>query len=69
MNILNNIQSQKTTPDVAVEALNFMFDVYSDCSFDYDVVYVQGQFNDQLKQLLPFIKSMVRILPNEISDR
>ncbi|ORE09803.1 ARM repeat-containing protein [Rhizopus microsporus var. microsporus] len=60
MNILNNIQSQKTTPDVAVEALNFMFDVYSDCSFDYDVVYVQGQFNDQLKQLLPFIKSMVK---------
>lgn len=60
MEVLSNIGSQKTRPDVAVEALNFIFDVYSDCAFDYDApVYVQGKFNQQLKQILPAVKAMV----------
>lgn len=60
MEILTDISSQKTHPDVAVEALNFVFDVYSDCAFDYDApVYVQGKFNNQLKKILPSFKAMV----------
>lgn len=63
MDVLSNIGSHKTQPDVAVEALNFIFDVYSDCAFDYDLpVYVQGKFNNQLKQILPAVKAMVNIL-------
>jgi hypothetical protein len=65
MEILSNIGSRQTQPDVAVEALNFIFDVYSDCAFDYDApVYVQGKFNNQLKQILPAFKSMVSIFCN-----
>ncbi|GAA5801878.1 hypothetical protein HPULCUR_007335 [Helicostylum pulchrum] len=61
MEVLGNIGSHKTQPDVAVEALNLVFDVYSDCAFDYDTpVYVQGKFNNQLKQLLPSVKAMVK---------
>ncbi|CAO3613695.1 unnamed protein product [Mucor fragilis] len=61
MEVLGNIGSQTTRPDVAVEALNFIFDVYSDCAFDYDApVYVQGKFNQQLKQILPAVKAMVK---------
>ncbi|KAI8372651.1 armadillo-type protein [Choanephora cucurbitarum] len=61
MDILSNIPTQKTKTDVAVEALNFMFDVYSDCAFDYDQpVFVQGKFNQQLKQILPAFRSMVK---------
>jgi hypothetical protein len=60
MDVLSNIGTGQTRPDVAVEALNFIFDVYSDCAFDYDTpVYVQGKFNNQLKQILPAFKSMV----------
>ena len=63
MDILSNIPTQKTKTDVAVEALNFMFDVYSDCAFDYDEpVFVQGKFNQQLKQILPAFRSMVRVV-------
>lgn len=61
MEVLGNIGSQKTSPEVAVEALNLVFDVYSDCNFDYDApVYVQGKFNNQLKQILPAFRAMVR---------
>lgn len=61
MEVLGNIGSQKTGPEVAVEALNLVFDVYSDCNFDYDApVYVQGKFNNQLKQILPAFRAMVR---------
>lgn len=60
MEVLSNISTHQTQPDVAVEALNFVFDVYSDCAFDYDTpVYVQGKFNNQLKQVLPAVKAMV----------
>ncbi|KAI9364803.1 armadillo-type protein [Pilaira anomala] len=63
MEVLGNIGSHKTQPDVAVEALNLVFDVYSDCAFDYDApVYVQGKFNNQLKQILPAFKSMVKTI-------
>lgn len=61
MDILGKIGSRETQPDVAVEALNFVFDVYSDCAFDYDApVYVQGKFNNQLKQILPSVKALVK---------
>ncbi|KAG1051768.1 hypothetical protein G6F43_006048 [Rhizopus delemar] len=61
MDVLSNIATHKTQVDVAVEALNFMFDVYNDCAFDYDTpVYVQGNFNRQLKQILPSVKAMVK---------
>ncbi|KAI7895572.1 armadillo-type protein [Mucor mucedo] len=61
MEVLGNIGSQKTGPEVAVEALNLVFDVYSDCNFDYDApVYVQGKFNNQLKQILPAFRAMVK---------
>ncbi|KAI8090914.1 armadillo-type protein [Gilbertella persicaria] len=61
MNVLSNINTHTTKPDVAVEALNFMFDVYSDCAFDYDEpVFVQGKFNYQLKQIVPAFRSMVK---------
>jgi hypothetical protein len=60
MDVLGNIGSHKTQPDVAVEALNFVFDVYSDCAFDYDTpVYIQGKFNNQLKQFLPAFRTLV----------
>lgn len=62
MDILGKIASRETHPDVAVEALNFVFDVYSDCAFDYDApVYVQGKFNNQLKQILPSVKGLVSL--------
>ncbi|KAI7904755.1 armadillo-type protein [Cokeromyces recurvatus] len=61
MEILRNIGSRNTKPDVAVEALNFMFDVYSDCAFDYDEsVFVQGNFNNELKQITSAFRSMVK---------
>lgn len=61
MEVLSNITSQKTQPDVAVEALNFIFDVYSDCAFDYDYpVFVQGGFLNILKQIVPAVRSMVK---------
>lgn len=62
MEVLSNITAQKTQQDVAVEALNFVFDVYSDCAFDYDgPVFVQGNFNSQLKKILPAFRSMVSL--------
>jgi hypothetical protein len=57
---LNDINTKKTQADVAVEALNLIYDVYSDCAFDYDEpVYVKGKFNQQLKQILSSFKAMV----------
>lgn len=57
MDLLNNM----TQVDVSVEALNFVFDVYNDCAFDYDMpVYVQGNFNSQLKKIVPSVKAMVK---------
>ncbi|KAI8975665.1 armadillo-type protein [Mycotypha africana] len=61
MDLLGNLCSQRSQVDVVVEALNVIYDTYSDCAFDYDEpVYVQGNFNNRLKQLLPLFKSMVK---------
>lgn len=58
MNLLND---KTTKPAVAIEALNLLFDVYSDASFDYDLpVFVHGAFLNNLKQVLPSIRSTVR---------
>lgn len=47
-------------PSIIVEALNLIFDVYSDAAFDYDLpVFVQGGFLNLLKQILPSVRSMV----------
>lgn len=57
MNLLND---KTTKPSVIVEALDLLFDVYSDAEFDYDLqVFVEGAFLNNLKQILPSIRSMV----------
>lgn len=57
MNLLN---AKTTKPAVVVEALDLLFDVYSDAEFDYDLqVFVEGAFLKNLKQILPSIRSMV----------
>lgn len=54
------LESKATEASVVVEALNLMFDVYSDCAFDYDFpVFVQGGFLNGLKQAVPRVRSMV----------
>lgn len=54
------LESKATEASVVVEALNLMFDVYSDCAFDYDFpVFVQGGFLNGLKQVVPRVRSMV----------
>ncbi|KAI9488024.1 armadillo-type protein [Zychaea mexicana] len=61
MEVLRNVTSRQTAPAVAVEALNCIFDVYSDCAFDYDMpVFVQGNFLLQLKVLVPTIRTMTK---------
>ncbi|KAI9312969.1 armadillo-type protein [Dichotomocladium elegans] len=61
MQVLNNTVSGQTSPAVAVEALNCMYDVYADCNFDYDEpVFIQGGFLVQLKKLVPTIRAMVK---------
>ena len=61
MEVLKNVTTRQTTAAVAVETLNCIFDVYSDCAFDYDLpVFVQGNFLLQLKVLVPTIRIMVR---------
>ncbi|CAO3598218.1 unnamed protein product [Absidia cylindrospora] len=58
MTLLNDANSR---PEVRIEALNFLYDVYSDCAFDYDApVFVQGDYLNQLKQQLPMTRSMVK---------
>jgi hypothetical protein len=54
------LSDKSTPPSVIVEALNLIFDVYSDAAFDYDLpVFVQGNFLNGLKQILPSVRSMV----------
>lgn len=58
MNLLSNVKSNQ--PSIIVEALNLIFDVYSDAAFDYDLpVFVQGGILNLLKQILPSVRSMV----------
>lgn len=57
---MNVLRHSQTSPEVRIESLNLLYDVYSDCAFDYDEpVFVQGDYLSQLKQLLPPIRSMV----------
>ncbi|CAO0800124.1 unnamed protein product [Mucor circinelloides] len=59
--IMKLLESKATEASVVVEALNLMFDVYSDCAFDYDFpVFVQGGFLNGLKQVVPRVRSMVK---------
>ncbi|KAI8883817.1 ARM repeat-containing protein [Backusella circina FSU 941] len=61
MNVLQGVSQRKTSAAVTVEALNDIFDVYSDCEFDYDLpVFVQGGFLNILKQTFSSIRSMVK---------
>jgi hypothetical protein len=57
------LESKTIEASVMVEALNLLFDVYSDCAFDYDFpVFVQGGFLNGLKQVVPRVRSMVSLL-------
>ncbi|KAG2192496.1 hypothetical protein INT47_009695 [Mucor saturninus] len=59
--IMNLLNDKTTKPAVVVEALDLLFDVYSDAQFDYDLqVFVEGAFLNNLKQILPSIRSMVK---------
>ncbi|KAF9927084.1 hypothetical protein FBU30_003508 [Linnemannia zychae] len=58
---LINVLKSKPSVDVCVEALNAIYDIYADAEFDYDLpVYVQGNFNQELKGMIKMIKFMVR---------
>lgn len=59
--IMTLLNDKTTKPSVIVEALNLLFDVYSDAEFDYDLpVFVQGSFLNNLKQLFSSVRSMVK---------
>ncbi|CAO3653544.1 unnamed protein product [Mucor hiemalis] len=59
--IMTLLNDKTTKPSVVVEALNFIYDVYSDAEFDYDSpVFVQGGFLNNLKQLFSSVRSMVK---------
>ncbi|RPB29362.1 hypothetical protein L211DRAFT_775717 [Terfezia boudieri ATCC MYA-4762] len=50
-----------TATDPAIEALNAIFDVYSDAEFDYDEpVFVKHNFLEHLKSILPKVQSMTK---------
>ncbi|KAG0245643.1 armadillo-type protein [Mortierella sp. GBAus27b] len=58
---LINILKNKPTADACVEALNAIYDVYADGEFDYDLpVFVQGNFNQELKGMVKAVRFMVR---------
>ncbi|KAG0230548.1 hypothetical protein BGW41_002494 [Actinomortierella wolfii] len=57
------IQLLKNKPsnEACVEALNAIYDMYADKEFDYDLpVYVQGNFNQELKGMVKQVRFMVR---------
>ncbi|KAJ2520333.1 hypothetical protein GGI11_002317 [Coemansia sp. RSA 2049] len=60
--------------ELIAEALDIMFDIYSDADFDYDEpVFVRGNFLDRLRKLYPSIrrlaKSVDRRKDRELRDR
>ncbi|KAF9909723.1 hypothetical protein EC991_008204 [Linnemannia zychae] len=58
---LINLLKNKPSTDACVEALNAIYDIYADAEFDYDLpVYVQGNFNQELKGMVKMVKFMVR---------
>ncbi|KAI8065835.1 armadillo-type protein [Gongronella butleri] len=59
--VMNCLRDASTSIAVRIEALNLIYDVYSDENFDYDLpVYVQGQFSNQLQQMVPATRKMVK---------
>lgn len=61
MNLIQTNSQQRKDIPVLIEALNFIYDVYSDCEFDYDLpVFVQGNFLKALNQL-PSVRAVVNI--------
>ncbi|KAG0359114.1 hypothetical protein BG005_001343 [Podila minutissima] len=58
---LMNLLKNNPSTEACVEALNAMYDIYADKDFDYDLpVYVQGNFNQELKGMIKMVKFMVR---------
>ncbi|KAG0089287.1 hypothetical protein BGZ93_003756 [Podila epicladia] len=58
---LMNLLKNNPSTEACVEALNAMYDIYADKDFDYDLpVYVQGNFNQELKGMIKRVKFMVR---------
>lgn len=60
MQVLASVAQKQTSVEVAVEVLNCIYDVYSDCAFDYDEpVFVHGGYLQNLQQFLPHFRSLV----------
>ncbi|KAI9240153.1 MAG: armadillo-type protein [Podila humilis] len=58
---LMNLLKNNPSTEACVEALNAMYDIYADKDFDYDLpVYVQGNFNQELRGMIKMVKFMVR---------
>ncbi|KAG0208513.1 hypothetical protein BGX28_000567 [Mortierella sp. GBA30] len=58
---LINLLKNNPSTEACVEALNAIYDIYADAEFDYDMpVYVQGNFNQELKGMVKMVKFMVR---------
>ncbi|RCH80215.1 hypothetical protein CU098_001736, partial [Rhizopus stolonifer] len=56
-------EKKYSSPAVIVEALNLVYDVYSDCAFDYDYpVFIQGDFLNALRQAVSSVRSMVKAI-------
>ncbi|ORZ26498.1 armadillo-type protein [Lobosporangium transversale] len=58
---LISLLKNKPSPEACIEALNAIYDIYADAEFDYDLpVFVQGNFNQELKGLIKMVRFMVR---------
>ncbi|KAF9184682.1 hypothetical protein BGZ51_006474 [Haplosporangium sp. Z 767] len=58
---LINLLKNNPSAEACVEALNAIYDIYADAEFDYDMpVFVQGNFNQELKGMVKMVKFMVR---------
>ncbi|KAF9966774.1 hypothetical protein BGZ70_001318 [Mortierella alpina] len=58
---LINLLKNNPSTEACIEALNAIYDIYADAEFDYDMpVYVQGNFNQELKGMVKMVKFMVR---------
>ncbi|KAF9378209.1 hypothetical protein CPC16_011422 [Podila verticillata] len=58
---LMNLLKNNPSTEACVEALNAMYDIYADKDFDYDLpVYVQRNFNQELRGMIKMVKFMVR---------
>ncbi|KAG0341537.1 hypothetical protein BG004_005993 [Podila humilis] len=58
---LMNLLKNNPSTEACVEALNAIYDIYADKDFDYDLpVFVQGNYNQELKGMVKMVKFMVR---------